>query len=152
MPAEFQILPALHLKHARIWGRVDYPQIESCFFRTIRHPDFRPDLRILADLRGLTDPVGGLWEFWKLKQLYAGFYGPQNATADVVILTEGKVSHRAGRIFGWLMRDKHPLRVRVTRHLDEALRILSLPPGSLAPDLPQDTTSNVIPLARFRSM
>ena len=75
MPAEFQILPTLRLKHARIWGRTNFAEIESCFTRTLTDPAFRFDLRILADLRGLTDPVGGLWEFWKLKQMYKTVYG-----------------------------------------------------------------------------
>ncbi len=152
MPAEFQIRPTLRLKHARIWGRTNFAEIESCFTRTLTDPAFRFDLRILADLRGLSDPVGGLWEFWKLKQMYKTVYGAVHQAVEVVILAETPLAYRVARLFAWLMRDKHPLRVRVARDLDQALQMLSLPKGCLPTDPAQDTASNIVPLTRFKSV
>jgi hypothetical protein len=151
MPAESYIHPALRLKHTRIWGRTDYAEVEACFFKSLRHPSFRTDLRTLVDMRELTDAVGGLWEFWKLKELYKSFYPPTAQAVDVVLLTNSAIAYRAARIFAWVMRDAHPLRVRVTNDLEKALRLLSLPPGCLADDQPTDSHSNIIPFARSKA-
>lgn len=151
MPTEFKIIPSERLKLVRISGRADYAELEACFYRYIRHPDFSPDFRVLVDLRDLTDAIGGLWEFQKVKNLYQYAYAEAESAFDVVLLTQGNAAYRAARLFAFLMRDRKPMHVRVTKNLDEALQILGVRPEVVHPFLPMANATDAIPLAQFRS-
>ena len=61
MTASYQIHTSARLKHVVVTGSTNYEELESLFYDYIRDPEFAPDLRILADLRGMTDAVAGLW-------------------------------------------------------------------------------------------
>lgn len=109
MAARYMILRSAGLKFVVIEGTTNYDELERLFLTYLRDPDFRPDLRVLADLRGLTDVVAGLWEIRKLKALYEYTYHEAVGAVDVVIVTGKGPAHRAARAFQWAMRDRRPL-------------------------------------------
>lgn len=142
MAASYRIIKSAHLKSVRIWGKTDYAELEALFYVYIRDPDFRPDLRMLVDLRDMTDAVTGLWEIARLKQLYQYAYFDAKSAVDVVIVTRGGMAARVAKAFAMLMRDKKPMNIHVTRHWNDALARLDIAPGLLS-DCPQDGQGGV---------
>lgn len=126
MPARYQILKAARLKYVVVDGIATYEELERLFFSYLRDPDFVPDLRILADLRGMTDAFAGLWEIHKLKMLYQYAYHDAVGAVEVVIVTRPGPAHRAARAFQLLMRDKRPLHIHITDTLAKAQDLLGL--------------------------
>jgi hypothetical protein len=135
MPASYTILKSARLKLVRIWGKTDYGELEALFFAFIRDADFQPDLRLLVDLRDMTDAITGLWEMSKLKQLYQYAYFDAVGAVDVVIVTKGAFATRVAKIFALLMRDRKPMIIHVTQSWSDALSRLGVPAG-LAADGP----------------
>lgn len=126
MTARYTIVKSARLKHVVIEGTTSYDELERLFLRYLRDPDFSPDLRVLADLRGMTDAFAGLWEIRKLKQLYQYAYHDAVGAVDVVIVTGKGLAHRAARAFQLLMLDKRPLAIRVTNCMAQAQEYLGL--------------------------
>lgn len=126
MPARYQILTPARLKHVVIEGIATYEELERLFFSYLRDPEFVPDLRILADLRGMTDAFAGLWEIRKLKLLYQYAYHDAVGAVEVVIVTHKGPAYRAARAFQLLMRDKKPLDIHITDSMAKAQGLLGL--------------------------
>ena len=126
MSARFEIITSARLKYVVIEGTTNYEELEKLFRRYVRDPAFAPDLRILADLRGMTDAVAGLWEIRKLKNLYQYAYNDAVGAVDVVIVTRPGIAYRSARAFQLLMRDKKPLDIHIKDSLVNAQRILGL--------------------------
>jgi hypothetical protein len=147
MAASYRIIPSLRLKSVRISGSTTYEELEALFFRYVRDPAFRPDLRLLVDLRDMTDAVAGLWEISKLKRLYQYAYCDAEGVVDVVIVTGNTIAFRAAQAFAVLMRDRRPMRVQVVRTWDAALAQLQLRPADLA----EADTATVVPFAAVRT-
>ena len=126
MPARYEILTSVSLKYVVIEGTTTYQELEALFLKYVRDPEFAPDLRILADLRGMTDAIAGLWEIRKLKQLYQYAYNDAVGAVDVVIVTRPGMAYRSARAFQLIMRDKRPLDIHITNSMAEAQRMLGL--------------------------
>lgn len=103
-----------------------------------------PELRILADLRRLTDPVAGLWEIRKLKYLYQYAYQDAVAAVDVVIVVTKGPAYRAARAFQLFMRDKKPLNIRITDSIVAAQDLLGIGDDTLELIHPNDPSTNII--------
>lgn len=136
MAASYRILPSENLKLVRIRGRTDYRELEALFYTYLRDPLFRPELRLLVDLREMTDAVTGLWEISKLKQLYQYAYADAEDVVPVMIVTGGPIAQRAAQTFAIFMRDKRPMNIRITRDWSEALALLGLDEARLAGAVP----------------
>lgn len=126
MPARYEILESAHLKHVVIEGRTSFEELKRTFLAYAHDPAFSPDLRILADLRGMTDALAGLWEIRKLKALYQYAYHDAVGVVDVVIVTGTGVAFRAARAFQLMMRDRKPLAIRIAKSMAEAQSMLQL--------------------------
>ncbi|EEW23717.1 hypothetical protein [Rhodobacter ferrooxidans] len=132
MPARYKILKSVNLKHVVIEGSTNYEELERLFLDYLRDPAFAPDLRILADLRGMTDALAGLWEIRKLKALYQFAYHDAVGVVDVVIVTGRGMAFRAARAFQLIMHDKKPLVIRITDSMAAAQSMLNLSNNVLA--------------------
>jgi hypothetical protein len=132
MPANYKILSEARLKHVVVEGKTDFEELQTLFFDFLRDPDFEPDLRILADLRDMTDAVAGLWEIKKLKELYQYAYHDVVRAVDVVIITRGGLAYRAARAFQLMMVDKRPLVIKITDSIAVAQKLLALSDSELA--------------------
>ena len=126
MAAKYRIIPTHRLKLVEISGKTDYKELENLFYEYIRDPDFEPSLRILADLRGMTDAITGLMEIRKLKLLYQYAYRDTVGVVDVVIVPKAGVANRAARAFALFMRDKRPLKIQITSSWAEAHKMLGV--------------------------
>lgn len=146
MAASYRIILPEQLKLVHIVGRTDYAELERLFITYIRDPEFRPDLRMLVDLREMSDAVTGLWEISKLKQLYKFAYRDTPNAVDVVIVTASATAHRVAQAFALLMRDKKPLNIRLTKDWDQALRWLGLTENSINVPAPGRFSDNVVRL------
>jgi hypothetical protein len=133
MAAAYQIDSLLRVKFVRIWGTTRYDELERLFWTYTRDPAFRSDLRILADLRDLTDVVAGLWEIRKLKCLYQTFYQDAARPVEVVIVVRGGIGHRAARAFALFLRDRSRVQVRICRDMGAARALLGLDPAGAPP-------------------
>ncbi len=126
MTARYEIVTSVSLKYVVIEGTTTYEELEKLFLRYVRDPAFAPDLRILVDLRGMTDALAGLWEIRKLKSLYQYAYNDVVGAVDVVIVTRPGMAYRAARAFQLIMRDKKPLDIHIADSMENAQRILGL--------------------------
>ena len=150
MGATYKIDTSIRLKYVRIYGKTDYDELERLFYQYIRDPDFEPDLRLLVDLRQMSDPVAGLWEIAKLNRLYRYAYRDAVSAVDVVILAGSDVSYRVARIFALFMRDKRPMDIRITRNLPEALAKLHVSHETVRRLQADEADDCVVPLANYR--
>jgi hypothetical protein len=132
MPARYKILHEARLKYVVIEGTTNYQELEQLFLTYLRDPAFAPDLRILADLRGMTDALAGLWEIRKLKDLYQYAYNDAVGAVDVVIVTRNGLAYRAARAFQLIMLDKKPLVIQITDSMAEAQNMLTLSDKTMA--------------------
>lgn len=132
MAASYSIVKSAHLKYVKVAGRTDFKELETLFYRYVRDPDFEPTLRLLVDLREMTDAVAGLWEMSKLKRLYQYAYCDARNEVDVVIVTRGKIAHRAAKLFAFFMRDRKPMNIQITDNFDDALARLKIRPEVLS--------------------
>lgn len=112
--------------------KTSYRELEKLFYEFLLDPDFARDLRIFADLRGMTDAVAGLWEIHKLAELFKDTYRGTSDVVDVVILVRHGVAFRAGRAFKLFMRQTKPLHVRITLRSLEARDLLGIDKGIAA--------------------
>lgn len=126
MSAKYQIDKLNRVKFVKISEKTDFYELESIFYQYIRDVDFEPDLRILADIRYLNNPVAGLWEIQKLKKLYQYAYCDAKGIVDVVIVAKEGAAYRAARAFSFFMYDKKPLNVTIVSNLEDALKLLNL--------------------------
>jgi hypothetical protein len=145
MVASYRIDKANAVKHVTISGETSYVELEGLFYKYIRDPNFEPELRILADLRGMTDAISGLWEIQKLKKLYQYAYRDAVGVVDVVIVVNKGIAFRAARAFRMLMRDKKPLNVKITDTIGDAQEMLGLLDHSLS-ELPRTPQSRKLEL------
>lgn len=132
MVATYKILKSERIKHVIVNQRTSYRELEKLFYEFLLDPDFARDLRIFADLRGMTDAVAGLWELHKLAELYKDTYRGTDDAINVVILVRHGVAFRAARAFKLFMRQKKPLDVRITHRPVEAQELLGIDKGVAA--------------------
>lgn len=144
MSARYKILTEARLKHVVIEGSTNYEELEKLFLRYLRDPAFAPELRILADLRGMTDALAGLWEIRKLKDLYQYAYHDAIGVVDVAIVARKGLAYRAARAFQLLMRDKGPLVIHITDSMAKAQKMLSLSDSIIAQLDPSSQSPSVV--------
>lgn len=148
MTARYTIHKSAALKHVVVSGSTTYEELSTLFSEFIRDPEFSPGLRILADLRGMTDALAGLWEIRKLKRLYQHAYNDAVGVVDVVIVANKGIGYRAARAFQLFMRDRKPLVIRITDSMAEAQSMLGLSDALVARLDPHAQRARVVP---FRS-
>ena len=124
MAASYEIDQRDRVKYVKISGSTNYNELEALFLQYVKDPAFEPDLRILADLSGMSDALAGLWEIQKLKKLYQYAYRDAVDVVDVIIVAKAGVAYRAARAFKLFMRDKRPLRIHICDSLVDAQSIL----------------------------
>ena len=105
MAASYKINKSQRLKLVQITGKANYEELESLFQEYVRDPEFEPDLRLLVDLRGMTDAIAGLLEIRRLKRLYQIAYQDAVDVVDVVIVAKSGIAYKAARAFALFMRD-----------------------------------------------
>lgn len=132
MAATYIINSPENVKYVRISGATNYRELEALFYEYVRDPEFRPDMRILADLREMTDAVAGLLEILRLKKLYQYAYRDAVGAVDVVIVARRGIAYRAARAFKLFMFDRKPLNILITQDLGRAQEILGLSSYTLA--------------------
>ncbi len=126
MAATFKILKSENIKLVRIDGTTNYEELESLFIEYIKHPEFVPSLRIIADLRFMRNAMAGLWEVRRLKKLYQYAYRDAVGAVDVTIVVSHGLPYKLARAFKLFMADKKPLNVRILKDLPEAQREMHL--------------------------
>ena len=126
MAARYKINKSQRLKLVQITGKANYEELESLFQEYVRDPEFEPDLRLLVDLRGMTDAIAGLLEIRRLKRLYQIAYQDAVDVVDVVIVAKSGIAYKAARAFALFMRDKRPLNIQITSDWADAHKKLGV--------------------------
>jgi hypothetical protein len=148
MAASYIIHTPENVKYVRISGTTNYRELEALFYEYVRDPEFRPDMRILADLREMTDAVAGLLEILRLKKLYQYAYRDAVGAVDVVIVAKKGIAYRAARTFKLFMFDRKPLNILITQDLGHAQEILGLSNYMLA-QMQQETAATKAPTLKL---
>ncbi|NAZ36027.1 hypothetical protein [Rubellimicrobium sp. CFH 75288] len=136
MPLAFRILPAARLIHVRYWGVAGIDETARGLRICLGHPEFRPGLRHLVDLRAVTGYERNYAAFLRMQ---AELSGPLIEGAEETIMVMVAESPPARAMAGLVMRSWDGVLGAVIRLQDGiagALEILGLPPDALESTTP----------------